>query len=57
MRIWLILAFVLFLGQAVAELWPLPEDWRDVPVEVPVEIEPKPQPHRWHVPIKRSPLD
>lgn len=45
MRLIALLAFALFIGQTVAELWPLPEDWRNVPVEVePVELEPKPEP-------------
>ena len=49
MRIIAILAFALFLGQAVAELWPLPES-KPVPVEViPVEPQLKPEP------VKRVP--
>lgn len=44
MRTIALLAFVLFLGQAAAELWPLPEDWRNVPVIEPVEIELEPEP-------------
>ena len=38
MRIAMLLAFCLFAGQAVAELFPLPEDWLRKPV--PVEVEP-----------------
>lgn len=39
----MILAFVLFIGQAVAELWPMP---KPVPAVVPVETEVKPRPSR-----------
>ena len=55
MRIIAILAFCLFAGQAVAELFPLPEDWlrKPEPVEVePVELKPEPV-ERPYVPMTR----
>ena len=58
MRIIAILAFALFLGQAVAELWPLPEDWLRKPE--PVEVEPvelKPEPVRPYVPTGTNWMD
>ncbi len=56
MKFAMLLAFMLFLGQAAAELFPLPEDWlsKPVPVEVPVEPEVKPEPvDRPYVPMTR----